>query len=622
MTYTVTEIQGALHIGFHSVPDNVSLRTIQPEQATTMRFLAAIDFKRFPDFVLDILTLVEGHRPLDVTDGPGDEGQDILTLTPNGERHLTQCKHTEGNAKRPPGEVDDLFMACLRKNCKAGLLVTNADLSIQAKSYVLDGEYQRGGQPGLPRVDYWNANAIWRRISKNSAILNKWFSQMGQVHALRSFHFDLVVHRMPQGTCDGHEIESAIANGDDDRLGQTEHGAVFRASKWFTSPATMGMAYVDPRGDDLPVTAPLLAFRIEVNVPPGEERFRPEAIQAEVVRDLSRSLPALSGPEWWSLVATPPRGLVFIHDCGTPCELVLSSGQAFVAAQDDFDTEEAWAFQVPSDGFVASEEESEMEWVHTASGTKISLYRNESLDPVEAHMHAVLQRHKIRTLASVPMWQLRKAHDADVQRARRLTTPEWTLLLSSDRELFLSPPPASDIRVDFKEFQKLLPGLRRVHDQEKEKILAFAARSAGDYSGRITSDRSPHRPTDLHERILWLQREIGLTPPPDKALSAELVFQLIDFKIRYELEQGYNLLGDKSRGTIRGEEVKGLLFDIQSFRGKKMIDMGISDGWSSLQLVFRWRVDSPERTETLLHAALAEFDSIALRLSASINPGT
>ena len=58
------------------------------------KYLSQIGYDKFPEFVLDILIKIEGHSPIDVTDGQGDEKQDIITLNPSGERCLTQCKHT------------------------------------------------------------------------------------------------------------------------------------------------------------------------------------------------------------------------------------------------------------------------------------------------------------------------------------------------------------------------------------------------------------------------------------------------------------------------------------------------------------------------------------------------
>jgi hypothetical protein len=79
---------------YHSVPSDLQMITLSPEREAIFNYLSRIGPKRFPEFVFDILVYVEGHKPIDITDGPGDEKQDILTEDIRGARHLTQCKHT------------------------------------------------------------------------------------------------------------------------------------------------------------------------------------------------------------------------------------------------------------------------------------------------------------------------------------------------------------------------------------------------------------------------------------------------------------------------------------------------------------------------------------------------
>ena len=89
---------------------------LSPEREAIFHHLAQINSDQFPEFILDILVHVEGHKSIDITDGPGDEKQDILTETPLGERQLTQCKHTQNYKDHYSGdELDYLFGACCRK---------------------------------------------------------------------------------------------------------------------------------------------------------------------------------------------------------------------------------------------------------------------------------------------------------------------------------------------------------------------------------------------------------------------------------------------------------------------------------------------------------------------------
>ena len=134
---------------YHAVPSELERATISPEKSAIFEYLSRIGSDRFVEFVTDVLVHVEGHKLVDKTDGPGDEKQDILTLDPKGQRHLTQCKHTTKYEDKTSGdELDLMVTACLRKNCRSALWVTNADLTPQAKRYVNDGEYLRGWPEG------------------------------------------------------------------------------------------------------------------------------------------------------------------------------------------------------------------------------------------------------------------------------------------------------------------------------------------------------------------------------------------------------------------------------------------------------------------------------------------
>lgn len=173
---------------YHLVPGETERNTISPEREEILKYISKIPYKKFPEFILDILIHVEGHKAVDITDGPGDEKQDILTLTPDGERHLTQCKHKVDHTQNFDGdELDLLLGACIRKNCSKAAIVANSDFTPQAKRYVNDKEYLRGTSQDksvYPEIDYWNGAKIWDRIAYNQNILNKWFSGLGQTQSL------------------------------------------------------------------------------------------------------------------------------------------------------------------------------------------------------------------------------------------------------------------------------------------------------------------------------------------------------------------------------------------------------------------------------------------------------
>jgi len=66
-----------------------------PKRDAIKDLMAQLPSSEFPELVEQILVENFLHKRGDITDGTGDENRDIHTLTPTGERHLTQCRHTQ-----------------------------------------------------------------------------------------------------------------------------------------------------------------------------------------------------------------------------------------------------------------------------------------------------------------------------------------------------------------------------------------------------------------------------------------------------------------------------------------------------------------------------------------------
>nr|WP_288836375.1 hypothetical protein [uncultured Flavobacterium sp.] len=79
-------ISGITQHFYHTVPSDLDLITTTPTREGVFKYLSQIGYDKFPEFILDVLIKVEGHTAIDVTDGQGDEKQDILTINTQGER--------------------------------------------------------------------------------------------------------------------------------------------------------------------------------------------------------------------------------------------------------------------------------------------------------------------------------------------------------------------------------------------------------------------------------------------------------------------------------------------------------------------------------------------------------
>lgn len=98
------------------------------------RLFRRLDEVAFTHLVADYLAFIEGHSEVRVVDGPGDGRRDIQSLTPDGDKFLTQCKfHKKHTGTVSSRETDELPIALLKFNTKFGLFATNGRLSPQAK---------------------------------------------------------------------------------------------------------------------------------------------------------------------------------------------------------------------------------------------------------------------------------------------------------------------------------------------------------------------------------------------------------------------------------------------------------------------------------------------------------
>jgi len=343
MSYNL--ISGMSQQYFHTIPSDTDLITTTPTREGIFKYLSQIGFDKFPEFILDILTKIEGHKALDVTDGQGDEKQDIITINPQGERCLTQCKHTVDYKSHYNGDDLDLMVAaCMRKNCKESIFATNSDLTPQGKKYVTDEEYNRGfiNPKDCPSINYWNGYKIWEKIKTNQDIINKWFSGLGQVHGLRSFKFDLTIYELPFNKSKLNESD-AFDNflnilSKLDWIEEISNGLHYKATisdeiqvnikRWFQFTDGLDLNFVLPEDDLSFFNKPLFALTIEVVLNDSKEKFTPRLIQKTIIQKFSDDvLNNLDNKNWWHLTASQIKSFIYLHDISEPREIDLTSAK-------------------------------------------------------------------------------------------------------------------------------------------------------------------------------------------------------------------------------------------------------------------------------------------------------
>jgi hypothetical protein len=625
----VEVLQGTSSHYYHVVPSELERVTITPEKSAIFEYLSRIGSDRFVDFISDILVHVEGHKLVDNTDGPGDEKQDVLTLDPKGERHLTQCKHTTKYEDKTSGdELDLMVTACLRKNCRAAVWVTNADLTPQAKRYVNDGEYLRGWPEGAkftPTVDYRNGERIWTRIAKNPQILNKWFGGTAQSHGLRTFFTDLVILSMPDGNYQDMKVAELAAKlgtvnpsagQDDDAFSvQIDENFMATISSSFASPADLRLPFSDPRSASMPLNAPFGALRIHAAVS-GNAVYDPEQLLERLVAKIGASLPNPDITSWWYLAAAPAQAFVFLQDVAKPVLVPIGTPKTFVRAGNEPTTgEQDWAL-APGSGFIAERagedyEDDDLIWQHEETGSKLIVLVSQAL-PVWRIADLFLRQEQISSrLRGFTFWAIENASDVAVSKVRNLCPPDWTILQSSGGDLFWAHPP--DKQTEALEIAGVLDrlGIRclRVGDEDRDSIIGNAAASPSE-SGMITSSRRDLlTPIRLEERIFWLSDKL----PFSGKLQREVLIDLLKLKSGYEEKHGYDLMQGKDSMTIAGEEVYRILADPFTIRGRRMLDIGFGD--NELLLNVRIRGDNSSSGKDIADECLREMAAVKVQIA-------
>lgn len=131
------------------------------------------------------------HKKIRLTDGPGDGGRDIHSVSSTNESHLTQCKyHDNPNQACSSAEVSELPMAMTKFGYKHGLFVTNAKISPQAKREYLN-DY-----PGL-ELDFLDGEELAREVLSNGVLTGLWWegSHFSQVSISTVFPMIIRLHQ-------------------------------------------------------------------------------------------------------------------------------------------------------------------------------------------------------------------------------------------------------------------------------------------------------------------------------------------------------------------------------------------------------------------------------------------
>ena len=627
MSSKISILQNKSEVHYHNIPNKLKMITLPPEREAIFNYIAQIGYDKFPEFVKDILVQVEGHKLIDITDGSGDEKQDILSIAPSGRRQLTQCKHTKNYKDNSSGDgLDVLFGAAYRKDCTEVLFVTNSDLTVQAKRYITDEEYARGHKGAKEtqiNVDYWNGERIWERIATNSPILSKWFSGMSQAHGMRNFSFNIIIQRLPSAAnkikCediaenikDRHPI-SALEDNLSYEI-KLNDDVSFIMSGWFHHDLDTGLNYVNPNPSFNYTNVPLRALKIQVTVNKFGQ-YNPATYRDLIVKFIGdTALPALPENEWWHLIATTPEAFVFIQDIIEPKVISVSHAQAYVRIEGNpTSIERKWGF--PQDNNCerfCTEDDDVLQWKHTPSEADITLMIEQRIHPVVAYNYYLLHQNLVIELSDYKFRRVSNINKEMIERIRRILSPEskWKVMLYGENTLLWAFPHSEDKA----NIQKIESAIRHLgvsvvslDDKTRKIILRDLENNDPTPAESINSSESDLvTPIVLNKRTVWLSKEIKV----DKSgLTTEVLHNICKFKVNYELQYGFNCFRGKKNATITSEEINGFLFDIMTYRGTRMLDVAFTNNILSVNL--RIKVQSLKSTDDLLADYLKEMDNV------------
>ena len=615
---------GELH--YHNVPSDLERITLSPEKEAVFRYLTRISYDQFPHFIKDILVQVFGHKLVDVTDGSGDEGQDILTLF-DGKRCLTQCKHTANPATNYSGdESDKLFAACFRKNCTLGILVTNTDLTIQAKRYFTDKEYARSGSvENIPELDYWNGDKIWGAVSKSKSILNKWFSGMAQAHGLRQFSFYVVAQKCPtwdSGKWSDNVISSLLAATGGSADATEVHLEVtkdfsLRASTWFRSDINLGIPYLSSLDPDAIGNIPLRAMKVDLQVSDKVQQYSPASYITTALKYVAEHLPVIQASEWWHIVATPAESIVYFQETNLPTTLAISAPQRFVKANGVATLSEDEWLRIDSDQFEKSDDDG-LEWRHKDSDANVSLVVDVKPNPISAYEQFIVARSQLKRIEKHKFRCISQATTDVVDRVRHLSGGfNWPVLLASNGDLFWAFPP-EDEENQKKAIEDILGRqgvlVQRISEKGRQKILERIETSPAATSLMTSRESELVFPINLDQRII----QVILKTDSPRPSSTDVWLKVLQFKWSYEHEHGYDAFHGKKQKELASEEIRGQLFDPYSHRGPKMLDVGFGDG--KLTIYLRLRLSGFQTLLQSAQQAVEDAQQLAKSVGAIVAP--
>ncbi|WP_316794192.1 restriction endonuclease [Pedobacter frigoris] len=612
-----TQISGHIPAIYRPIPSQESELVTLPRQEAIMSYLSQIPHHAFTEFVKDILTIIEGHTLVNITDGSGDEKQDLLTIDSKGNKCLIQCKHTSDNRSRYNGdELDLVFAATIRKNCKRAIFVTNGDLTTQAKRYINDQEYLRGWPKKSPRleIDYINNYRIWEKISSSSEILNKWFGGLGQTHGLRTFRFEISIFLLPfKAEQNQHILENLIRHLIDKALihenteektyeGRLGDEIEFKISHSLQFERNIDINYFSPDKDPNYSSPPLSALAIAVTVL-NDKPFDVNLIRKNIIVQLLRNnLPVIPKGNWWHILTGRSTTFVFLHDLSQAKLISLDTAQTFVSDLGEIYSEKEYC-SLEGEGFESGkEEESEGMLIHAESGCSLIPYYTQEIGLEDEYNTKGVKYAQFSALKSYIFKVAKNLNTHSIQLAANTLPQSWFAFFRNNELVvcYSKEEKKSDITLVKQKLSDLKIELLTVKQSEKNKILTQIDLYKTNYITTHRIDQLRY-PVDLKERMFWIAKDFKF----EKKAEIQFISELFAYKYRYECQWGRC---DTLEKNYSYPELTNLLFQPSTMRAQRSLDINI---WNNpIWVVMRFYEQETSSSREIATAAIKEFEII------------
>ncbi len=345
------------------------------------------------------------------------------------------------------------------------------------------------------------------------------------------------------------------------------------------------------------------------------EKFDAKDIGEQIIKHLfTPVLSNLDNGNWWHLVASQSTSFIFLHEIGEPREIILHPGNSFIKTATGQITGELAYCNLHPDQFTLKDnyDDDDSIWIHDQSEVEVIQMFDQRLDPVEVYNHQVIQMHNIDTFKTYNFKAIEGVNEKLLMRVRRFIPNSWTAFQYRDDTLLWGIPPDAEIRdIEVVDKKICLLGL---------KILPVKEEDRDDLLSKLKNDMPPHTsiyisglksltfPVDLSNRIFWLKKELCI----ERKISYQLAMKLVEFKFRYDRENGFDNMRGLTEMSTHTSELRELLFDYLTIRGTKMMDIAIYKNPITLSIRYsEKKIDSShDLTLGYIEEFLATFEKL------------